>query len=308
MHIQTKWLILLLFYILGIVCSMKKNSITKVHPTSSFLYNQVYSSLEGTFEDWYQSTTKIKCPFFRRRAGDIVDGFGICLQFVVARHKSLPIPLLPGCLPYKTLCGGNKSCNHIEKTRGLDMEAIAAQIFEDWQPLTGRGYMINGRLTHSIYRDDTFFDGPDPDMPVRGLRKYLHSASQLFDSRVSRADILDAKMNKHTRMITVWWRFEGVLNLPWHPTLKPWTGHTVYVVDNEGLIERHIEYWDISVFDAFLSAIFPKLSHMFGGSPPALSVNTIRLKNNRVLDDDDIRLSGWLNECNIDDFYTLEMN
>ena len=87
------------------------------------------------------------------------------------------------------------------------------------------GYYITGALTKNIYRDDCYFDGPDPDMPVSGLQKYLLSVSNLFDRRKSRADITrPVVVNEVDRTIQVFWRLEGVLNLPWHPSMKPWTG------------------------------------------------------------------------------------
>ena len=37
----------------------------------------------------------IKCPFFRRRAGDALEAAVAVAQFVGARHKSLEVPLMP---------------------------------------------------------------------------------------------------------------------------------------------------------------------------------------------------------------------
>ena len=137
-------------------------------------------------------------------------------------------------------------------------------------PISCIGYYITGMLTKSIYRDDCFFDGPDPDMPVRGLKKYLLSASNLFDRKHSRADIIRPVVltqSDSERTIQVFWRLEGVLNLPWHPHMKPWTGNTVYHLDKDGLVERHVEQWDISVLDAFVSTLLPGLEF---GAPPAM--------------------------------------
>lgn len=58
----------------------------------------------------------------------------------------------------------------------------------------------------------------------------------------------------------------GILNLPWHPSVKPWTGKTVYYINNNGLIEKHLEFWDITVLDAFISTLFPSLNY---GALPA---------------------------------------
>ena len=114
-------------------------------------------------------------------------------------------------------------------------------------------------------------------MPVRGLRKYLSAASQLFDRKKSRADILSLDCDQTNRKITVTWRIEGILNLPWHPIMKPWTGSTVYSIDDSGLIYSHIEKWDISVIDAFLSTLLPNI---FTGEPPAPEIKTKKININ----------------------------
>lgn len=213
----------------------------------------------------YSKSLKIKCPFFRRRATDSVDGLASVVQFVLARHKSLPIPILPGSQQIL-------SSSSI-KAFGLSVNTIANILAKDWKcqrsfgSLTsGKGYYITGKLTREIYRDDCFFDGPDPDMPVSGLKKYVSSTSQLFDHKASRADLISIATDEKQRTVTVRWRLEGILNLPWHPRLKPWTGQTVYFIDDSGLIERHVESWDISVVDAFVSTLFPFLNY---GAPPA---------------------------------------
>ena len=79
-------------------------------------------------------------------------------------------------------------------------------------------------------------------------------------------------IDETARTMTVHWRLEGILNLPWHPRLKPWTGTTTYHVDQSGLIEKHIETWDISVLDAFASTLLPFLSI---GAPPAAPLSVI---------------------------------
>ena len=263
----------------GKTTSFVDNNESKVSYT---LGNELSGPFSGTFVKYlasirifqihldamYNNSLKIKCPFFRRKATDSVDGLASVLQFVLARHKSLPLPTLPGSqlLP-------NYSS---KKILGLSVSQISNILLNDWKSngksdslTSGKGYYITGRLTREIYRDDCFFDGPDPDMPVTGLKKYVSSTSQLFDHKVSRADLISYEINEIDKSITISWRLEGILNLPWHPRLKPWTGQTIYFIDDSGLIERHIESWDISVIDAFVSTLFPFLNY---GAPPALPI------------------------------------
>ena len=67
--------------------------------------------------------------------------------------------------------------------------------------------------------------------------------------------------------ITSRWRFDAAIKIPGRPRIKPYTGSTKYVISNDGLVEQHIETWDISALDAFVSLIFPSF-----GTPPAPAV------------------------------------
>ena len=59
-------------------------------------------------------------------------------------------------------------------------------------------------------------------------------------------------------MVEVKWRLGGVIMLPWHPNVEPWTGWTKYHLDEEGLVFLHEEGWDISVWRGFMCTLFPQ--------------------------------------------------
>jgi hypothetical protein len=163
-----------------------------------------------------------------------------------------------------------------EKIKHIPLQDLALIIQRDWGyskgNWSGKGYYVNGKLSKNIYREDCFFDGPDPDMPVCGLRKYLLSASQLFDSKLSRADVIaPVKYCDVQKTVQVKWRIEGILKLPWKPHLKPWTGSTTYFLDDDRLVYKHIENWDITVIDAFLSTLLPLLNYGALPAPPPSS-------------------------------------
>eukprot|EP00578_Thalassiosira_sp_NH16_P009980 CAMPEP_0181119520 /NCGR_PEP_ID=MMETSP1071-20121207/23647_1 /TAXON_ID=35127 /ORGANISM="Thalassiosira sp., Strain NH16" /LENGTH=358 /DNA_ID=CAMNT_0023204075 /DNA_START=145 /DNA_END=1221 /DNA_ORIENTATION=- len=246
----------------------------------------------ANLDSLYDKSSAIKCPFFRRRAADLIDSAAMVLQFLLIRHKSLPVISdlfldnpsspseettavalnsivdvfsAPGCKPL-----GRHIKRHPDgtahKTRHLSLSDIRQRIHNDW---TGgvagsdKGYYITGKLDSTIYRDDCLFMGPDPDMPVRGLRKYLSAAAQLFDPRESDAQLLSINSyenggEKGYGMIEVKWRLGGVIKLPWHPTVEPWTGTTDYHLDEEGLVYLHQEGWDISVWRAFVCTLYPE--------------------------------------------------
>ena len=209
-------------------------------------------------EQYYSKAMALKCPFMRRRAADLLDAADLLMRFLVIRHKSLeligPPPSLRGA-------DGSTSMGSNRKLVGLSVQETADIIRQDWKPETNKGYYITGRLNTSIYRDDCLFDGPDPDMPVKGLRKYLNAASQLFDQRQSRSELLSLEIDPADQVtIVAQWRMHGILRLPWKPLLPAWTGTTRYHRDESGLIYLHRETWDMSVFQAFLRTFWPALA------------------------------------------------
>lgn len=198
-------------------------------------------------EGMYHDTGKIKCPFFRRRASDILEGFDLIARFLVIRHKSMNLPL--GC---------RVQTGFMEKNKNLNITQIFRIILDDWKITTGKGYYVSGRLNTTIYREDCMFDGPDPDMPVRGLRKFLNAASNLFDYGTSYSELTHLSVES-PKLIVAHWRMEGVLRLPWRPVLPEWTGTTYYHLDDDNLIYKHDETWDMSVLEAFSRTLSPEL-------------------------------------------------
>jgi hypothetical protein len=258
--------------------------------------SQLYISLMVYFRklnEWYTNVnSKVRCPFFRRRFSDAIDSLAMMGRFLVIRHKSvLSDPsftallgyeyTVPGCLPLneKVKTHNLKGQDEIhagnqEKLKGLSLESVENLIKQDWlgkHPSGSRGYYITGKLSSQIYRNDCFFNGPDPDMPVRGLRKYLSAAAHLFDQGKSHAEMLDISRNEENRTVTVKWLLGGILMLPWRPKVNDWTGSTTYFLDPDGLIYKHNEEWNISVWEAFISTAFPGVGHMvWGGTLPFL--------------------------------------
>jgi len=101
----------------------------------------------------------------------------------VARHKSLDVT------PVKTT--GAKSV-------GMTVAEVADVIREDFEK---RQYYVTGRLSKRIYSDDCFFDAPDPDMPVKGLRKYVDAISHLFEQKSSKVELISMQELPNRRAI-----------------------------------------------------------------------------------------------------------
>jgi len=200
-------------------------------------------------EEWYEQALAWKCPFLRRRASDLLDAADMMMRFLIVRNKTSllgPPPSLRGV----------KGSSRKEKTLHLTLEELLEVIRRDWRSDNDKGYYITGKLSTNIYTDDCLFDGPDPDMPVRGLRKYLNAASQLFEQRRSRATLLSIQIEDD--VILAKWRFNGRLSLPWKPRMPEVTGTTVYHVNEDGLIYKHEETWDMSAYQAFFWTMMPE--------------------------------------------------
>jgi hypothetical protein len=204
-----------------------------------------------SFQQVYGQALTIKCPFFRRRAADLLDGIDMLMRFLIIRHKSLDYPFQP--LGWRCVEDSSSKCID------LSIVELHETIRNDWCCSTHKGYYITGRLNTTVYRDDCEFHGPDPDMPVRGLRKYLNAVSQLFEQRSSRAELVSLEVVNEDKIVARW-RLKGVLRLPWRPTVPEWTGKTTYHTDSHGLVYKHEEEWDISVFQAFLQTLWPDLA------------------------------------------------
>jgi len=157
------------------------------------------------------------------------------------RHKTI--------LPPGLLSGSVASAN--SKITGLPIGTIKNYVESDFND--GR-YYITGDLTEEIYADNCVFDGPDPDMPVVGLRKFLASARGLFDEGRSSVILKDVQVVEGT--VRAKWSGKFVLRLPWRPEIREINGITNYELDEDGLICRHTEMWeDITVWEAFWGAV-----------------------------------------------------
>lgn len=288
------------------------------HQTQGKTQTQTFTFFNDLDTIYTEASTTIKCPFFRRRIADTIDNVAMIMRFLIIRHKSLwpafgiidatPTPTdlglnllqVPGCKAmgkHIQIDTNGKSVKHCN----LPIETIRDVIVKDWRsdsdayaimkPCSlNKGYYITGKLNSTIYTDDCLFDGPDPDMPVKGLRKYLGAASNLFDSNKSSATLLDiqiidvdvsphkAKTRSRSRsqygnkVVEVKWTMEGVLMLPWRPRVKPWSGWTRYYLDDNGLIAYHEEGWDISVMEAFVGTVLPELGAKIWGDGMGVDV------------------------------------
>lgn len=168
----------------------------------------------------------------------------------------------------------------------------------------------------------------DPDLPVTGIGKYLAASAQLFAHAQSRCDLLavatvdalppeiiEARKGAAAKAleggrsgVLVVWRIEGTVNLPWHPTIKPYYGATLYElqvrvpdgalgsevasraatgsssagsppvseVGGGGLVARATEWWSVQAADAFLAAVAPGAAAQVFGTEAAPTAADLR--------------------------------
>lgn len=199
-------------------------------------------------EKAYRNALSLRCPFFRRRATDVLE----CTDSTIRHLLGKKVVSLGPAIALRGIENGG------DKLIGLSISELTEIIRIDWREENNKGYYVTGRLTANVYRDDCLFDGPDPDMPVRGIRKYMNAASQLFEHKTSTSELLSLQIHEGTAVAK--WRFNGTMRLPWKPKLPEVTGTTTYHIDSSGLIYKHIETWDISAFQAFVKTFLPKLS------------------------------------------------
>lgn len=229
--------------------------------TATAVLSPLESWCISKLDRWYGQSQSAKCPFLRRRSGDVLDAMETVMKHAVIRRECWP---LMGPPQAHRPAGTKKKLNRI-KYRGLSLERLRDYVLDDWRADTGKGYYVTGKLTTAIYRDDCWFLGPDPDMPIHGLRKYVGVAAHLFDYDASFASLDSLEIVPENRdyasgKLVATWTLGGILRLPWKPRLPTFSGRTVYHIDDDGLIERHEESWDCSVMRAFCHTLFPELA------------------------------------------------
>lgn len=232
-------------------------------------------------DQWYAKSQSAKCPFLRRRSGDLLDTVEAVLNHIVVRKECWQTPQA------HRPAGSNKKLNTI-KYKHLTPQQLYQCVLQDWiKGETGhKGYYVTGKLTTAMYRDDCLFLGPDPDMPIHGMRKYAGVASHLFDYDASEAVLTslnvvpaqelplvslrqqEGQQSKTCKncggqdtCLVAEWTLSGILRLPWRPSLPTFSGQTIYHLDEDGLIVCHEESWDCSVLQAFCHTLLPDLAN-----------------------------------------------
>lgn len=239
---------------------MKKRTVAFCVPFARVSHPQSRSNVKRAVDtanpltELSERVSRLRCPFWRRRATDVLDAAAMVLRWAASRHASLRLPAL-----------SVGAARDVRFGPALPMHVRVERIRGDFER---KQYYVTGRVSRELYHPSCVFDGPDPDTPVVGTEKWCAATAGLFDQRASRVDLLYIQIVDQST-VRASWRIEGKLALPWKPSIKPFVGDTIYRFDERGLVRSHFERWSISALDAFVSVVFPS----FGAQPaPPLDV------------------------------------
>ncbi|KAL4443958.1 hypothetical protein ABPG75_011695 [Micractinium tetrahymenae] len=138
-----------------------------------------------------------------------------------------------------------------EKLEGLSAEQVKDILARN---LREGQYFVTGDLTPEIFDDDCVFR--DPTNETRGLSRYMKALGILFDASYSAVQLKDIRVTG-PRTIEADWLLGGYLKLPWHPRVEAFQGHTVYRLNDRGLIELQDQTWSIDSFTALAESFTP---------------------------------------------------
>lgn len=115
-------------------------------------------------------------------------------------------------------------------------------------------YFVTGNLTPEVFADDCRF--VDPTNDVTGLSRYRRALTILFDPARSEVKLKQIKISGPAT-VEADWTLGGVLKLPWQPRIQTISGHTVYTVNEAGLIQKQEQQWSITGWTALQQSFTP---------------------------------------------------
>ena len=212
----------------------------------------------------YDESQTIQCPFWRRRSGDVLDG----VEHLVRSLVMLPNPTRLAHLPPPQSSSRTTATTDASTSTKITSIAQVQQALEhDW---TVSNYYISGNLSINLYSPDCLFTGPDPDLPIQGLRKYVGVASRLFHKPSSKCELLKDIEIVDEFTLQATWSMDGVLYIPLFGKDKngmfrlPHTvGTTTYHLNDQFQIVHHEEHWtNVTPLQAFVETFVPSLGNL----------------------------------------------
>uniref|UniRef100_A0A1J3EK32 Uncharacterized protein n=1 Tax=Noccaea caerulescens TaxID=107243 RepID=A0A1J3EK32_NOCCA len=147
--------------------------------------------------------------------------------------------------PSSSSISTNKDRSNYEVT-ARDIDYVMAILRSDY----GNAYFVTGIFTSEIYSDDCIFE--DPTISFQGTELY-ESNLRLLVPFLEDASIelqnMDKSESSQRDCIRATWKLRTYLKLPWRPLISV-DGSTVYELDRDFKIVRHVESWSVSAVEA----------------------------------------------------------
>ncbi|CAH8306128.1 unnamed protein product [Eruca vesicaria subsp. sativa] len=114
----------------------------------------------------------------------------------------------------------------------------------------GNAYFVTGIFTTEIYSDDCIFE--DPTISFQGTELYERNLRLLVpfleDASIELQNMDKSELSQGN-YIQATWKLRTYLKFPWRPLISI-NGSTVYELDRDFKIVRHVESWDVSAVEA----------------------------------------------------------
>lgn len=114
----------------------------------------------------------------------------------------------------------------------------------------GNAYFVTGIFTAEIYSDDCIFE--DPTISFQGTELYERNLRLLVpfleDASIELQNMDKSELSQGN-YIRATWKLRTYLKLPWRPLISI-KGSTVYELDRDFKIVKHVESWNVSAVEA----------------------------------------------------------
>ncbi|KAF3611645.1 hypothetical protein DY000_02051461 [Brassica cretica] len=128
----------------------------------------------------------------------------------------------------------------------LDVDDVMEILRSDY----GNAYFVTGIFTTEIYSDDCIF--ADPTISFQGTELYERNLRLLVpfleDASIELQNMDKSELSQGN-YIRATWKLRTYLKLPWRPLISI-DGSTVYELDRDFKIVKHVENWSVSAVEA----------------------------------------------------------
>ncbi|TKY52142.1 hypothetical protein E2542_SST23662 [Spatholobus suberectus] len=125
-------------------------------------------------------------------------------------------------------------------------------------------YFVTGNFTSSIYAENCIFE--DPTIKFRGRELYVRNLKLLvpfFDCASIILQKIEKDVDSDTNFVLASWKLRTNLKLPWRPLISI-DGSTIYELNEDCKIVKHVESWNVSALEAVLQIFSLKFENSGG--------------------------------------------